>query len=133
MKSFLLRIILAAVVTLVATALSSPVHAQQADQDRTPATPRPTQPGATPQSPQQHDATAPSSGEDQTQEALAFTGRVMKEQQGQLVLKDPITKMSYQLDDQAKAKPFVGKQVKVIGKLEMKSNTIHIEAIEPLS
>ncbi len=132
MKSFLLRIMLAAVVTLVATALSSPAHAQQADEDRTSATPRPTQPGATPRSPQQHDATAPSSG-DQTQEALAFTGRVIKEQQGQLVLKDPITKMSYQLDDQAKAKPFVGKQVKVTGKLEMKSNTIHIEAIEPLS
>lgn len=40
---------------------------------------------------------------------------------------------SYQPDDQAKAKPFVGKQVKVTGKLEMKSNTIHIEGIEPLS
>ena len=51
------------------------------------------------------DASAPSSGDAQTQEALAFTGRVMKEQ-GQLVLKDPVTKMSYQLDDQAKAKPF---------------------------
>ena len=49
------------------------------------------------------------------------------------MLKDPVTKMSYQLDDQAKAKPFVGKQVKVTGKLEMKSKTIHIEGIEPLS
>ncbi len=56
----------------------------------------------------------------------------MKEQ-GQLVLKDPVTKMSYQLNDQARAKPYVGKQVKVTGKLEMKSNTIYIEGIEPLS
>ena len=133
MKNFLVRILLAAAVTLVAFALSSSAHAQQADEDRAPATPRQAQSPATPQSPQQKDtATVPRSGESQTQEALAFTGRVMKEQ-GQLVLKDPVTKMSYQLDDQAKAKPFVGKQVKVTGKLEMKSNTIHIDGIEPLS
>jgi hypothetical protein len=50
-----------------------------------------------------------------------------------LLLQDPVTKMSYRLDDQSKAKPYVGKQVKVIGKLEMKSNTIQIESIEPLS
>ncbi len=133
MKNFLVRILLAAAVTLVAFALSSSVQAQQADEDRTPATPRQAQSPATPQSPQRNNAAAvPASGEAQTQEALAFTGRVMKEQ-GQLVLRDPITKMSYQLDDQAKAKPFVGKQVKVTGKLEMKSNTIHVEGIEPLS
>ncbi len=135
MKNFLVRILLAAAVTLVSFALSSSAHAQQADEDRAPAAPHQAQPPATPQSPQpqQKDAAAAaSSGDTQTQDALAFTGRVMKEQ-GQLVLKDPITKMSYQLDDQAKVKPFVGKQVKVTGKLEMKSNTIHIEGIEPLS
>jgi hypothetical protein len=131
MKNFLVRILLAAAVTLVAFALSSSAHAQKPDEDRAPATPRQAQSPATPQSPQQNDASAPTSGDAQPQEALAFTGRVMKEQ-GQLVLKDPVTKMSYQLDDQAKAKPFVGKQVKVTGKLEMKSNTIHIEGIEPL-
>ena len=108
MKNFLVRILLAAAVTLVAFALSSSAHAQQADEYRAPATPHQAQAPATPQSPQQDDASAPSSGDTQTQEALAFTGRVMK-QQGQLVLKDPVTKMSYQLDDQAKAKPFVGK------------------------
>jgi len=41
--------------------------------------------------------------------------------------------MRYQLEAQAKAKPFVGKQVKVTGKLEMRSKTIHIDSIEPLS
>lgn len=132
MKTFLVRILLAAAATLVAFALSSSAQAQQADEDRAPATPRQQQSPAAPQASQQHDAATPPSGEAQTQEALAFTGRVMKEQ-GQLVLKDPVTKMSYQLDDQAKAKPFVGKQVKVTGKLEMKSNTIHIQGIEPLS
>jgi hypothetical protein len=48
------------------------------------------------------------------------------------VLNDPVTKMDYQLDDQAKAKPYIGKQVKVTGKLEMNSNTIHVDSIEPL-
>jgi len=130
MKNFLIRILLAAAVTLAAFALASSARAQQADEDPAPATPHQAQPSAAPKSPQQHDAPA-HSDDAQTQEALAFTGRVTKEQ-GQLVLKDPVTKMNYQLDGQEKAKPYVGKQVKVIGKLEMKSNTIHIESIEPL-
>lgn len=132
MKNFLMRILLATAVTLVAFALASSARAQQADEDPAPATPRQPQSTATPQSPQQPDAPVPSSGDAQTQEALAFTGRVAKEQ-GQLVLNDPVTKMSYRLDDQAKAKPYLGKQVKVTGKLEMRSNTIHIDRIEPLS
>ena len=131
MKNFLIRILLAAAITLVAFALTSSARAQQADDDPAPATPHQSQPSAAPQSPQEHAAPA-TSGDAQTQEALAFTGRVAKEQ-GELVLKDPVTKMNYQLDDQAKAKPYLGKQVKIIGKLEMKSNTIHIESIEPLS
>ena len=132
MKNFLVRILLAAAMTVVAFALSSPARAQQADEDRTPVTPHQAQPPAAPQSPQKQDASASAAADAQTQDALAFSGRVMKEQ-GQLVLKDPVTKMSYQLDDQAKAKPYLGKQVKITGKLEMKSNTIHIEGIEPLS
>jgi hypothetical protein len=133
-KHFLARILLAAALTVVAFALASSAQAQQADEDPAPATPN-QQTGATPQSPQ-HAPAAPHvdsrNGDDQTQQALAFTGRVSTEQ-GRLVLKDPVTKMSYQLDDPSKAKPFIGKQVKVIGKLEMKSNTIHIDSIEPLS
>lgn len=117
---------MAIAVTLVACALTSSAKAQQADEDRAPTTPH--QPQST-TAPHSTDAAPPS---DQTQETLAFTGRVMKAQ-GQLVLNDPVTKMSYHLDDQAKAKPYVGKQVKVTGKLEMKSNTIHIDGIEPLS
>src|SRR5712672_2171667 len=53
-----------------------------------------------------------------SQDAKSFTGRVAKEK-GKLVLKDPVTKMSYQLDDQDKAASYVGKQVKVTGKLDM--------------
>lgn len=135
MKNFLSRILLAAALTLVAFALASSAQAQQADEDPAPATPH-QQPGATPKSPQPSQIPAPSSGNAQTndaqaQQALAFTGRIAN-QDGHLVLKDPVTKMSYQLNDQSKANSYLGKRVKVVGKLEMKSNTIHIDSIEPL-
>jgi hypothetical protein len=42
-------------------------------------------------------------------------------EQGHLVLQDPVTKMSYQFDDQSNAKLYVA------------SNTIRIDRIEPLS
>jgi hypothetical protein len=129
-KNFLIRILLAAALTLVTFGLASSAQAQQADEDPVPASPQQPQP-TTPKSPPQQQSSAPSS-DDQTQQALAFTGRVTSEQ-GRLVLNDPVTKMRYQLDDQTKAKPYVGRQVKVIGKLEMKSNTIHIDSIEPVS
>jgi hypothetical protein len=131
-KNFLARMLLAPAFTVAALALASSAQAQPADEDPAPATPRQQQPTAAPTPPQPQEVRAPSSNDAQTQQALAFTGRVANEQ-GQLVLQDPVTKMSYRLDDQSKAKPYVGKQVKVIGKLEMKSNTIQIESIEPLS
>jgi hypothetical protein len=72
------------------------------------------------------------SGDTTTQEAKTFTGSIAKEN-GELVLKDSVTKVSYKLDDPAKAKQYVGKHVKVTGKLDMNSNTIQIEGIKPLS
>ena len=68
----------------------------------------------------------------QTQEAKAFNGTIVKEK-GKFVLKDMAAKVSYQLDDQEKAKPFEGKQVKVIGKLDLDTNLIHVENIEAAS
>jgi glucose/arabinose dehydrogenase len=134
-KNFLIRILLAAALTLVAFALVSSAQAQQADEDPAPATPRQQQPAETPKSPRQPQVPAPSgdaqTNDAQTQQALAFTGRIANEE-GKLVLKDPVTKMSYQLNDQTKAKPYFGKQVKVVGKLDMKSNTIHVDTIEPI-
>lgn len=135
MKNFLIRILLAAALALVAFALASSAQAQQADEDPAPATPRQPQPSAVPKSPQPPQVPAPSSGDAQTndaqtQQALAFTGRIVNED-GHLVLKDSVTKTSYQLNDPSKANPYLGKQVKVVGKLEMKSNTIHIDSIEP--
>jgi len=70
-----------------------------------------------------------SSPSDQTQDELAFTGRIEQEK-GSLLLKDPVTKLNYQLDDQGRAKKFIGKEVKVRGKLDMKSNTIQVSSIQ---
>lgn len=132
MKIFLFRILLAAAVTLVAFALASSAPAQPAEEDPAPAVARQQQSMTGPSSSQQQELPDSSSNDAQTQAALAFTGRVTNEH-GQLVLRDPVTKMTYKLDDQSKAKRFVGKRVKVVGKLEMKGNIIHIESIEPLS
>ena len=75
----------------------------------------------------------PAAGNDaQTQDAKSFSGRIVKEN-GKIVLKDPVTKTSYQIDDVSKVKPYMGKQVKVTGKLDMNSNTIHVDNVEPIS
>ncbi len=92
MKNFLTRILLAAAVTLVALALASSARTQPSDGAPAPATAPQPQSSSTPPSSQQ--APLPSSPDPQTQEALAFTGRVVQEQ-SPLILKDPVTKMNY--------------------------------------
>ena len=72
MKNFLIRILLAAALTLVAFALASSAQAQQADESPTPATPRQQQLSATPKSPNNGKSIAPSSRDAQTHQALAF-------------------------------------------------------------
>lgn len=74
----------------------------------------------------------PAAGSDtQTQDAKAFTGRVVKEE-GKIVLKDPVTKTTYQIDDASKVKAYLGKEVKITGKLDLNSNVIHVETVELL-
>jgi uncharacterized protein YdeI (BOF family) len=68
----------------------------------------------------------------QAQDAKPFNGTIVKEK-GKFILKDTTTKMSYQLDDQDKAKQFEGKQVRVTGKLDLDTNSIHVENIEAVS
>jgi hypothetical protein len=111
-------------------ALVSPGQAQQADQDPAPTAPRKSDPAAVPLQ-HQDEAQMPASGEATTQEAKTFSGNIVKEN-GRVVLKDPITKVSYKLDDSAKAKEWLGKQVKVTGKLDAGSNTIRVTSIEPI-
>jgi hypothetical protein len=146
MNKFLVRLSLAAAVTMGVIVLGASANAQDQQSSQEPAAttpPQQQQPTATP--PDQSPAAAPEqqqqpnetqSNETQSdmksQDAKSFTGRVAKEK-GKLVLKDPVTKMSYQLDDQDKAASYVGKQVKVTGKLDLNSNTIQVQSIEPIS
>lgn len=73
----------------------------------------------------------PASGEETTHEAKTFSGRIVKEN-GEIVLKDPVTKVSYKLSDQSRARQYLDKQVKVTGKLDVDTNTIQMKGIGPL-
>jgi Protein of unknown function (DUF5818) len=130
MNKFLLHLSMATVVTAFALALGPSLHAQPADQDPAVATPH-HQDAATDPQQQQNEAQMPTSGDTTTHEAKTFSGRIVKEN-GDLVLKDPVTKVSYKLSDPSKAKQYLGKQVTVSGKLDMNSNTIQVDSIEPI-
>jgi hypothetical protein len=60
----------------------------------------------------------------------SFTGTVVKAG-GKYVLKT--ADANYQLDDQDKAKQFVGQQVKINGNLDSSTSMIHIADISPIS
>jgi hypothetical protein len=142
MNKFLVRLSIAAAMTMGVIALGSSGNAQDQQNSQEPAATAPPQqqqptatapdqaPAAAPEQQQQPNETQ--SDDMKGQDAKSFTGQVAKEN-GKIVLKDPVTKMSYQLDDQKKAARYVGKQVKVTGKLDMNSNTIQVESIEPIS
>jgi hypothetical protein len=115
MKNFLMRLAAALVFVTGLMALSAQTS-QQADNGSSRYSATPQQAGQ-----QQNDM--------QTQEAKPFNGTIVKEK-GKLVLKDTAANISYQLDDQDKAKQFEGKQVKVTGKLDMNTNLIHVDSIE---
>jgi Protein of unknown function (DUF5818) len=157
MKNFLFRLSMAGALTLAVILFNSAVNAQEPNTQEPAATTPPQQQSPPPsdqQSPtaaqepttrpqqdphepaagsQQNEAQMPAADADaQTQDAKSFSGRITKEN-GKIVLKDPVTKTSYQIDDVSKAKPYMGKQVKVNGKLDMGSNTIHVDSIEPMS
>jgi hypothetical protein len=81
---------------------------------------------------QQNEAQMPASGEVTTRDAKTFTGWIVREN-GQIVLKDLVTKVSYKLSDTTKAKQYMGRQVKATGKLDMNTNTILLQRIVPAS
>ena len=66
----------------------------------------------------------------QNTQGSSFTGTVVKAA-GKYVLKT--SDMAYQLDDQDKAKQFVGQQVKINGTLDNSTSTIHVSDISPIS
>jgi negative regulator of sigma E activity len=81
------------------------------------------------QNPAQPTAQADPQAGQMQQATKVFTGKITKDGD-RLVLKDTATNMTYQLDDQSKAKKYEGKEVKVTGSFDANSNTIHVESIE---
>jgi uncharacterized protein YdeI (BOF family) len=128
-----------AVATLaLALALSAVSFAQQ-DQSAQPSAQPPTSDTQNTQQPTadqqgaQPQTSAPdqdSSNSMQANQPSSFSGTVVKAG-GKYVLKT--TDMSYQLDDQMKAKKYVGQQVKVSGSLDSNTSTIHVSDISPMS
>jgi hypothetical protein len=134
-NKFLLRFSLAGAVTVLAVSLAQSGEAQSSGQDA--AAQRAAVRSSSPASQQRNnnnnnEAQMPSSGDTTTHEANAFTGRVVK-QDGEIVLMDPVTKVTYKFDDPAKLKKYIGQRIKVTGKLDMNSNTILVESIEIIS
>src|ERR1700686_175727 len=130
LRSLSARLLPAAVVTIMLLMAASSLGAQQADPRSPASAPERTNPSV-PQA-QQNESQMPASGEVTTRDAKTFTGRIVREN-GQIVLKDLVTKVSYKLSDATKAKQYLGRQVKATGKLDMNSNTILVQRIEPAS
>jgi lipopolysaccharide export system protein LptA len=105
--------------TLALAATLSPAAFAQQDQ--------PAQPGAN--DPQTQSAPAPDTAAD-TQSQKSFSGTVVKMQKQYVLKTDTAT---YQLDDQAKAKHFNGKQVMVNGTLDQSTSMIRVSDIQPAS
>ena len=74
---------------------------------------------------------APSAQQDQ-QKTQTFTGKIVKLKDGRFaLLTDEQAGKGAYLDDQQKAAPFEGKNVKVTGILEVAKALIHVSNIEP--
>ena len=130
MKTHFLNCSLALTLSLLVFSLAPAAVAQHSDQDRTPAAPQKTNPATIPQG-EQSEAQMPASGDTQANNSKTFSGRIVQED-GRMVLKDPVTKVSYKLDDEKKAKQYVGRQVKVTGKMDSNTNTMRLDRIDPL-
>jgi hypothetical protein len=110
----------------LAAALSSISFAQQ-DQSA----PNSQQPTASqPDQDQSAQPSSPSQDSSPAMQTSTFAGTVVKAG-GKYVLKT--ADANYQLDDQTKAKKYVGQQVKVNGSLDNSTGTIHVSDIAPAS
>ena len=76
-----------------------------------------------------HIQTSPQANNDNDEDLRFFTGTIST-LNGKHVLEGEYTRGPYLLDDQKRAKQYEGKHVRVIGVLEVASNTIHVRNIE---
>ena len=66
--------------------------------------------------------------DDRTQAPLTFTGCI-EQSNGASVLVDRVANLTYQLDDQIRTKSLRGRRVRVVGKLQLRTNTILVDGI----
>jgi hypothetical protein len=105
--------------TLALAAAMFPAAFAQQDQPARPSSP----------DPQTQSTPAPDTSAD-TQTQKSFSGTVVKMDKQYVLKTDTAT---YQLDDQAKAKRFSGKQVTVNGTLDQSTSMIRVSDIQPAS
>jgi hypothetical protein len=79
---------------------------------------------------QQPDNQNPPAAMNQPSDPQTFSGKVAKAG-GKFVLRDTASNTMYLLDDEGKAKPFEGQEVKVSGTLDAQTKTIHVSSITP--
>lgn len=64
------------------------------------------------------------------QSARTFQGKIARADE-QLVFWEPSSQTAYQLDDQSKVAPYEGKNVKLTGMVDTKTNILHVVDITP--
>ena len=126
--SLILIAVFALLILPAAFAQGTPSQSQDPNTQPT-ATPSQQTP-STPDASQAPSASSPSSSASSSSDAQRmFVGSIAKNSSGKFVLHTGGT--DYQLDDQAQAGKFDGKDVKVTGQLDQSSNTIKVQSIEP--
>ena len=114
--------------TLALAAALVPAAFAQQDQSTQPSSNQTqSQPGS--DQPQSQTTPAPDASAD-TQTQNSFSGTVVKVGKHYVLKTD---KMTYQLDDETKAKQFEGKQVNVSGTLDKSTSMIRVTDIQPAS
>jgi hypothetical protein len=64
------------------------------------------------------------------QSSQTFQGKIARADE-QLVFWDPSSQTAYQVDDQSKVAPYEGKNVKLTGTVDTKTNTLHVVDVAP--
>lgn len=109
---------------------SSPSAAPQTDQSSPSAAQSPSSQSPSAQEPSTTSpSTSSASGSAESSEESSFTGTVVKSGNKYVLKSD--SGATYLIDDQDKAKQFVGKQVKVNGSLDKTTSMLHVTDILP--
>jgi len=102
---------------------TQPSQTQPSQEQTNQATPNPQPPTTS-----QPSDTTPTDSTSTPMQGSSFTGMIVKTDDGYTL---KTSDMTYQLDDQEKAKQFAGQNVKVSGTLDTNTNMIHVSDINP--